>query len=330
MSKVMRISEMSKFRFGSVISCIDGENGVLSEVFLDPSTRRLTGIGVKQGRLFGKTTYVPFEQITGASSNGVSLNAKRGELATNQPSGVMLNSRSTVERAGTTSKGSLALVTIHPDGGELAYIVARAIRKGEDVMFRAEYVTGIASDRLTVTISDDAYSALPPYRPDDELQQEVESILFDVPPMHIDLKAIQARVLDGVLYLDGNISSSLRSDIAQDQVYGVNGLLEIKSNLVADDTLAGDIAMALGQDPRTRDLPIGVYPRLGDVRLSGSVRNNQQKDTAVEIARKFPGVLSVTANFVIDPNEDMLRVMSAPEGGEMEDKVPGKYVRHTQ
>lgn len=332
MSKVMRISEMSKFRFGSVISCTDGENGILSEVFLDPSTRRLTGIGVKQGRLFGKTSYAPFEQITGASSDGVSLNVRRGELATNQPAGVALNNRSKIERAGSgsSSSGSLALVAVHPDSGDLAYIVARAIRQGQDVMFRAEYVTGIANDRLTVSISDDAYSALPPYRPDDELQREVESILFDVQPMHIDLKAIKVRVLDGVLYLDGNISSSLRSDIAQDQVYGVNGLLEIKNNLVADDTLAGDVAMALGQDPRTRELPIGVYPRLGDVRLSGSVRNNQQKDAAVEIARKFPGVRSVMANFVIDPNADMLHVMSAPEGGEMEDKVPGKYVRHTQ
>jgi osmotically-inducible protein OsmY len=330
MSRVMRISEMSKFRFGSVISCTNGENGVLSEVFLDPSTRRLTGIGVRQGRLFGKTTYAPFEQITGASSDGVSLNAKRGELSTSEPGGVMLNGKSRVERAGSSSSGSLALVAVHPDSGELTYVVARSIRQGQDVMFRAEFVNGISSDRLTVTISDDAYSTLPPYRPDDELQQEVESILFDVQPMHIDLKAIQVHVLDGVLYLDGNISSSLRSDIAQDQVYGVNGLLEIKNNLVADDTLAGDIAMALGQDPRTSGLPIGVYPRLGDVRLSGAVRNNQQKEAAVEIASKFPGVRSVTANFVIDPNAEMLHVMSAPEGGEMEDKIPGKYVRHTQ
>jgi osmotically-inducible protein OsmY len=133
-----------------------------------------------------------------------------------------------------------------------------------------------------------------------------------------------------VLYLDGNISSSLRSDIAQDQVYGVDGLLEIKNNLVADDILASNIAMALGQDPRTRDLPIGVYPRLGDVRLSGAVHNDQQKAAAEEVALKFAGVRSVLNDLVIDPKADMLHVMSPAEGGEMEDKVPGKYIRHTQ
>jgi osmotically-inducible protein OsmY len=133
-----------------------------------------------------------------------------------------------------------------------------------------------------------------------------------------------------VLYLDGNISSSLRADIARDQVYGVEGLLEIKSNLVGDDRLAADLALALGQDRRTRDLPMGIYPRLGVVRLSGAVHNGQQKAAAEEIARKFPGVRSVVNDLVVDPKADMLHVMSAPEGGESQDKIPGKYVRHTQ
>jgi len=326
----MRISEMSRFRFGSTIFCTDGENGILSEIFLHPITHHLEGVGVKQGRLFGKIAYAAFDQISGASSDGVSLNVKRGELSSSVPPGAGLNGKSVVERASASSHGTLALVAVHPESGELAYIVARNLRQGHEVMLRAEYVTGIADDRLTVTIADEALDALPPYRPDAELQQEVEAILYDIQPLHYDLRAIKARVLDGVLYLNGNISSSLRSDIAQDQVYGADGLLEIKNNLVADDTLASDIAMALGQDPRTRDLPIGVYPRLGDVRLSGAVRNNQQKAAAEEIARSFPGVQSVTGNVVIDPNAEMLHIMSSAEGGEMEDKVPGKYVRHTQ
>ena len=175
------------------------------------------------------------------------------------------------------------------------------------------------NDHLTVTLWDDALKALPLYRPDAVLQQEVESILFDLTSMHVDLKGITIRVLDGVLYLDGNISSSLRADIARDQVYGVQGLLEIKSNLVGDDQLAADLARALGQDPRTRDLPIGVYPKLGVVRLSGAVHNGQQKAAAEEIA-----------HLLVDPKSDMLHVMSAPEGGETQDKIPGRYVRHTQ
>src|SRR5207245_772600 len=75
------------------------------------------------------------------------------------------------------------------------------------------------------------------YRAESVLQREVVEALFGTTPLHIDLKGISARVLDGVLYLDGNISSSLRGDIARDQAIGVSGLLEVKNNLVGDDTL---------------------------------------------------------------------------------------------
>lgn len=330
MSKAPSISEMSKFRFGSVITCTDGETGILSELFIDPATRRLISIGIKQGRIFSKTAYAAFEQIVSASSGGIALNVKRGELAIASPSGASLGDKCAVERAASSQTGTLKLVAAHPENGELAYIVAHNLRADQDTMLRAEFVTAIASNLITVTISDDTLNSLSPYRSDAELRQDVEAVLFDIGFMHYDLKAMTVRVQDGVLYLDGSISSALRSDIAQDQVSGVEGLLEIHNNLVADDTLAADIAMALGQDKRTRGLPIGVYPRLGEVRLSGAVRHAQQREAAEEIARTFPGVRSVLANMVIDPNADMLPVMSSSEGGEMEDKVPGKYVRHTQ
>ena len=161
-------------------------------------------------------------------------------------------------------------------------------------------------------------------------QYQYNAALFDATPLHVDLKAISAYVLDGVLYLDCNISSSLRADIARDQAMGISGLLEVKNNLVGDDRLASDLAMALGRDPRTRDLPIGVYPRLGVVRLSGAVHNSQQKAAAEEIARNFDGVRSVINDLLVDPKAEQLNVMSGAEGGESIDKVPGKYIRHTK
>ena len=64
-------------------------------------------------------------------------------------------------------------------------------------------------------------------------QQEVEAILFDLTPLHIDLKGISIRVLDSVLYLDGGISSQLPADIAEDQVMDVPGLLKINNKINA-------------------------------------------------------------------------------------------------
>ncbi len=331
MEKSTLVSEMQKFQFGRKIFCSDGENGVLTHVSFDPATRRITHIGVKPGRLFSKVVYLPYEKVVSASGDGITLNVARHELADKtEPGGALLDAKSVVEQANSSAKGSLYLVAVHPENGELAYCVAHNLRPGQDTLIQQQYVTKLERGRIVISVPEAIFQTLPPYRSDEELQQDVENILFDLTPLHVDFKGMKLRVLDGVLYLDGNISSSLRSDIVQDQALGVPGLLEIKNNLIGDDTLASNLAMALAHDPRTRDLPIGVYPRLGEVRLSGAVHTPEQKAAAEEIARAFPGVRSVINDLLVDPKADILHVMSSAEGGEAEDKVPGKYIRHTK
>lgn len=333
MEKSTLISEMEKFRFGSKIFCSDGESGVLTHLGFDASTRSLLSVGVKYGRLFGsKTFYVPFSAVTDATSVGVTLNITQEQLiaTTTQVNGVLLDSHSVVQNSDTNAKGTLALMAVHPESGALAYIVAHQLRSGQDTLLREGLVKKIEAGQIIVSLPDAVFQTLPPYRSDEDLQREVESVLFDFTPLHVDLPGMIIRVLDSVLYLEGNISSSLRGDIVEDQVSGVQGLLEIKNRLVGDDILAGDLAMALGRDARTRDLPIGVYPRLGAVRLSGAVHNEQQKVAAGEIARSFQGVRSVFNDLVIRPNADILNIMASSAGGEAEDFVPGKYIRHTK
>ncbi len=333
MNKSSLIPEMLKFHFGSKILCSDGDDGELAQVIFDPATRRMTYISVKQGRLFGKSVFLPFDCLISANEAGITLSIKRSDVAaatSQRPEGAVLTNKSIVENQESGTKGVLLLVAAHPTTAELAYIVAHELRSGQDTLLQEAYVTSLATGQVMVSIDEEKLRSLPSYRADRVLQQDVESALFDLTPLHIDLKAIIARVIDGILYLDGNISSALRSDIMLDRVSGVNGLVDIKNRVVADDTLAADLALAMGQDARTRDLPIGVYPRLGVVRLSGAVHNGQQKAAAGEIAKNFPGVRSVTNDLVVDPNVTLLDVMSAPEGGETKDIVPGKYVRHTQ
>lgn len=333
MDKITSISEMQKFHFGSKVIYSDGEEGALAYVVFDPSTQRMTSIGVKQGRFFGKTVQLPFDTVIDASSEGVTLRIKRDEVTTDSSAnsgGAMLDSKSTVEDAASATKATLLFVAVHPKRGELAYMVVHHLHAGQDTLLRQEFVTALAADNVKVNIPATQLHELPPYYPDNALQREVEQRLYDLTLMHIDLKAMTVRVLDSVLYLNGNISSENRRDIAEDQALGIPGLLEIKNNLIADDRLAGDLAMALGRDHRTSDLPIGVYPRLGEVRLGGAVHTNQQKVAAEEIVRSFAGVRSVSNELVVNPTADMIRVMSPAEGGDAEDKVPGKYVRHTK
>src|SRR5712692_6234035 len=157
MNKTTLISEMQKFHFGSKIFCSDGEDGILVYVIFDPTTRRMTHIGVKQGRLFGKTVHLPFDSVVDATGDGVTLNVKRADVTVAsgvEVSGALLDSKSVVERERYDNRGILMLVAVHPQSAELAYIVAHHVRPGQDTMFLPSYVTALAIGWVTVTIPD--------------------------------------------------------------------------------------------------------------------------------------------------------------------------------
>lgn len=331
MAKKALISEMEKLHFGNEIFCANGQAGSLALVLFDAASKRLTHLAVKQRHLFGKTFYLPFETLSRADAEGIWLNVTLDQLATFPTSagpGIELNRRTAVR--GDDARGTLALVAVQPENGKLAYIVAYNMPNGRATLLREQYITDLLPGQINLGVEASVLHSLPPYRSDSELQKEVDEIVFDLGFLHIDLKGLRLRVLDGVLHMEGNISSTLRGELLRDQVVGVVGLLEVKNDLVGDDTLAADIARALGQDERTRDLPIGVYPQLGVVRLSGSVRTAQQREAASTLVKTFDGVRGVVNDLVVDPSVDMLYVMSAPEGGEAKDITPGKFTRHTK
>lgn len=332
MDKKALISEMQKFRFGSKVICSDGEDGYLSHVGVDASTQSVVTLGIKLGRFFGKTVFVPFSIVLEASGQGIILSTTQAELVASQTQaeGAQFDAHSSVRESESNARGTLLLVSAHKQSGKISYIVAHSLRANQDTLLRQEYISKIENGSMLVSVPNATFQTLPPYRSDEDLQREVEAVLFDFAPLHIDFPGMHVCVLDSVLYLDGNISSSLRSDIVDDQASGVQGLLEVKDRMVGDDILAADLAMALGRDPRTRDLPLGVYPRLGVVRLNGYVHNKQQKVAAEQIASNFPGVRSVSNDLVIKPKAELLNIMSSSGTEGTEDIVPGKYTRHTK
>jgi osmotically-inducible protein OsmY len=333
MIKAMPISEMRKFCFGAKIVCSDGEEGSLTSIGFDGANRLLLAIGIRIGRFFGKTVYVSFTHVVDAIASGITLDITSEQLLAASKEALAaawLDSRSVVVNTDTSARGTLMLIAVHPDSGELAYVVAHHLRQGQSTLLREDAVTKIDADQITVSLAETTLQTLPPYRTDEELQADVETVLFSLTPLHVDFRGIMRRVVDGVLYLDGNISSSLRGDIVEDQAVGVQGLLGVENHLIGDDVLANTIASVLGHDPRTRDLPIGVYPRLGTVRLGGAVHDEQQKAVAEDITRGIPGVQSVENTLVVKSDSNILNVMAAASGGESQDLIPGRYTRHTK
>lgn len=327
------ITEMAKFAFGCKIVCTDGEEGSLVRVIFARGTQRIQALAVRSGLFFSRIVLVPFDAILSATSNGIYVMWTRSQLAaatTALPDGISLDQRSVVHNKDTGDRGQVSLVAVQPESGELMYLVARALRSGQDTLLSRDTIIQLEEDLVTVSLSEQVLYTLPPYRGDRDLLLDVENILFDLTPLHIDFEGITIRVMDGVLYLDGNISSELRGEIVADQSAGVQGLLEVRNNLVGDDQLASDLALALGRDERTRGLPIGVYPRLGIVYLRGVVRDESQRVAAERIAHSFPGVRTVMNELIIKSVTDTLGVMAPASGSDTIDRVPGKYIRHTK
>jgi hypothetical protein len=66
---------------------------------------------------------------------------------------------------------------------------------------------------------------------------------------------------------------------------------------------------------------IGVYPRLGVVRLRGTVRSAEEKRLATQVASGIHGVASVQNELRIDPNATVVPTMASVTNEE--DMVPG-------
>src|SRR5579884_1826400 len=157
MQRASSIAAMLKFLFGRKVFCSDGEEGFLVNTVFDRDPLRLSFIGVRTGRFFGKTVYVPFDAIAGASGERVTLTISRAELAqasTAVPGGALVDGRAIVRLKDTGKQGTLLLVATQPHSGELAYIVAHHLRPNMDTFIHRDGVEQIDPGRFTVSISE--------------------------------------------------------------------------------------------------------------------------------------------------------------------------------
>jgi osmotically-inducible protein OsmY len=147
---------------------------------------------------------------------------------------------------------------------------------------------------------------LPRSRADDELRQDVYHRLRDCQLMRLDLPGITIHARDGIVWLRGHVSSDGKRRRADEVVWGLAGVLELRNELAPDTALAAAVAMALAYDPRTAREPIGVYPDLGVIHLSGIVRTPAAQAGAREVATAVPLVKQVVNDLRIGPDAEVL------------------------
>jgi osmotically-inducible protein OsmY len=316
-------AEVHQVRFGTPVNASDGASGTVAHVMVDPGARAATHVGVRLGRLRGRTYTAPIGVVASATSDGMALTISRDDLMQQTlalGSHLVRLSHGTEISSEQKTIGRLKQISFARSAGALhRMVVGRGA--GRDVYVATTTAQSFSEKRVAVRLSPADIEALTPYRPDADLKREAEATLFDYQRLRIDLAGIDLRAIDGEIWLLGHVSSDLNSRLVVEQLRSLRDLAAIHNHLIADPDLAAAVAAALARDLRTRGQPIGVYPALGRVRLGGAVDSPAAAEAARQVAAAVPGVSEVVAQLEVRPGLAGLPVFAGVSG--IEDIVPG-------
>ena len=316
-------AEVKKVRLGARVQASDGEAGKVGDLIANADQRTVTHVGIKPGFLgSGPTYYVPMNLVTAGDSESLTVNIPLADIKQKYgsvPGGVRLSGSTSVVAGGRTL-GRLVQVTVHDETLALRHLVIER-GLGREVVAPAAAVTVITAKRIELDPSVIKPGQRTPFRPDTELRDAVYQAIYDYDPLRIDLPGIEIHAIDGVVWLKGHVSSELNQRLVADQLGNIPGLAELHNELIADTDLAASVSYALSHDPRTASEYIGVYPRLGVVRLRGAVRRPEARQAASEVAGTVSGVKTLVNELKVDPHADVVPVLAGVTNDE--DIVPG-------
>lgn len=142
---------------------------------------------------------------------------------------------------------------------------------------------------------------------------------------HLNNFAIDTDVENGIVHLTGTVKSDIDSDLATQLAMGVDGVVEVRNDLVVDAeaepvdregvaegdersfgtwfddaTTTAAVKSKLVGNSNIEGLQIDVDTRGDIVTLSGRVDTDEQKSLAEELARNTGDVSEVRNNLVVD------------------------------
>jgi osmotically-inducible protein OsmY len=147
---------------------------------------------------------------------------------------------------------------------------------------------------------------------DEDLIEAVRDALDQYTPIHIWGDGVQIDARGRTVTLSGVTRSRSAKETAGRIAQSVKGVSTVDNRLVVDPDVELAIAQALAADPRTR----GAFPGIlvgvvfGITFLKGTVPTAEMKAAAEEIARKIPGVKSVSNELAI--TQDAETAKAAP------------------
>jgi len=213
--------------------------------------------------------------------------------------------------------GRVDMVLVDAQTGRVRHLVVRrGLLFSRNVAVPADWVSTITPDAVLLEASREAIAHLPVYRPDDELERDVEEALQRDELLRVMGLLIRVEVEDGVVRLRGHVHNRALSARAEEIARSVPGVLGVENRLLVDLELLQRVSGALLGNPKVRSLPIHVRVRDGIVELTGSVPTLEDAREVERTVAALPEVRGVS-NRLTAPGipEEWARVVQ-PEVGQ--------------
>ena len=195
-----------------------------------------------------------------------------------------------------------------------ALVVRKGRLLGKDVIVPVGWARAMSQERIYLDVSAEQLGHLAEYRPrrsDEQMSAGVRDALASAGQAGRGT-AIMVRTHQGVVELSGAVDTQAATAAAGEAARGVEGVWEVRNKLLSGTVLCAEVTTALARDPRTSELAIDVSCLAGELTLSGTVRTQQQKQAAEEIARGIPRVGVVLNELAVRPSAQVDLLPEAP------------------
>jgi sporulation protein YlmC with PRC-barrel domain len=199
--------------------------------------------------------------------------------------------------------GRVDLVLVDAVNDRVQHIVVRqGLLFSRDVAVPADWVHSITPHAVLLEAPREAVARLPVYRPDDELQRDVEEALLSEELIRVLDVPIRVQVEDGIVQLRGYVPNSALRHRVEELVRSVPGVVGIQHDLVVDLELLQWVTTAIQGHPRARHL-VGHQVRVknGVVELTGGIPSLEAAEALEEAIASAPEVRGI-ANLLIGPD----------------------------
>jgi osmotically-inducible protein OsmY len=190
--------------------------------------------------------------------------------------------------------GKIIALRIDPQGHikNLVVQLGRFFRRRLVVPF--EWVDRIEAESVYLSVEKGDLKILPEKRPDTTLVVEVERALWeDVFLRRTEANRIHVSAKNGVIGLEGYVSSSAQKTRAEEAARRVPGVLAVQNCLVTDDDLNIAATRATAKIPLSYRERIFVGAHNGFIILNGEVSTIEARWEAEELAGKVPHIRGV-------------------------------------